>query len=176
MSVRQDIVGRNRVRLSVVVAVLAIGSLAFTLPGNAGSPAPLPIAVELLTPRAAFVDDVDLQIRTKAAGERTEVRNLDDPSLVVTGKITIQPGARFPWHVHPGPVMVTVASGSLTFVDGDDCSERVYPSGSSFFDVGNHVHTAYNAGSTEMVIYATWYDAPPAPGALTIPVAPPACS
>lgn len=175
MRIRQGVVRRNRVRLSAVVAVLVIGPLAFTLPGNAGPPSPTPIVVELVTPRAAFVDDVDLQIRNKLAGERTEVRNLDDPSLVVTGKITVQPDARFPWHIHPGPVMVTIASGSLTYVDGDDCSARTYPSGTAFFDVGNHVHSAYNPGSTETVLYATWYDAP-ATGPLTIPVAAPACS
>lgn len=175
MSIKQVVVRRNRVRLSVVVAVLAIGSLAFTLPGNAGSPPP-PIAVEPVTPRAAFVDDVDLQVRTKAAGERTEVRNLNDPSLVVTAKITVQPNGRFPWHVHPGPVMVTIATGNLTYVDGDDCSERVYRAGEAFFDVGDHVHSAYNAGTEPMVFYATWYDAP-ATGPLTIPVEDaPACS
>lgn len=136
---------------------------------------PLPIAVEMVTPRAVFSDDVDLQVRNKVAGEPTEVRNMADPSRTVTGKITVQPGARFPWHIHPGPVQVTVVSGSLTYVDADDCSERNYPAGSAFWDMGNHVHSAYNPGTTEMVMYATWYQVP-ASGPVTIPVAAPECA
>jgi quercetin dioxygenase-like cupin family protein len=116
-----------------------------------------------------------VKIRNRVAGENVEVRNLDDPSRVVTGKITVQPGAQFPWHIHPGPVLVTIASGELTYVDGDDCSQRVYTTGTAFFDVGNHVHSAFNPGTTEMVLYATWFDAP-ANGALTIPVDAPACA
>jgi len=82
-------------------------------PGSAQAQ-PLPIAVEPLSPRAVFTDDVAMQIRNKLDGRSTNVINVSDPSRIVTAKITVQPGAQFPWHTHPGPVFVTVAESELT--------------------------------------------------------------
>ena len=39
---------------------------------------------------------------------------VDDPSRTVTIKFHVQPEAQFPWHTHPGPVVVNVKRGSLT--------------------------------------------------------------
>jgi hypothetical protein len=89
----------------------------------------------------------------------------------VTAKITVLPGAQFPWHTHPGPVFVTVAEGELTYVSADDCVERPYPAGTVFVDPGHgHVHTAFNSagGGTVTVTYATFFEVP-ASGPLTLP-------
>ena len=90
---------------------------------------PPPIAVELLTQRAVFTDDVELQIRNKLDGHATDVSNSHDPSRTVVAKITVQPGAQFPWHTHPGPVIVNVAQGELTYVMAHDCVDRPYSAG-----------------------------------------------
>lgn len=160
-------------------AFLALGALALVSASGYGAAsaqsAPQPIVVEPVTPRATFIDNVHLQVRVKAPGDNTQVRNVADPSRVVTAKVTVQPGARFPWHVHPGPVLVTVTDGDLVYVDGDDCSERLYPSGTAFFDVGNNVHSAFNPGTTALVFYATWFDVS-ADEPLTIPVEAPPCA
>lgn len=86
-------------------------------------------------------------------------------------KITVQPGARFPWHTHPGPVLVAVTAGELTYVYADDCVQRPYPAGSAFVDPGfDNVHMAFNPGTEdEAVLIATFLGAPPE-GALTLPV------
>jgi quercetin dioxygenase-like cupin family protein len=85
-----------------------------------------------------------------------------------------QPGAQFPWHTHSGPVVVNVVSGALTYVGAEDCTERVYPAGTAFFDLGHgHVHTAFNATSEPTVFVATFFSVP-AGGPLLIP-AEPAC-
>jgi len=55
-----------------------------------------------------------MQIRNKLDGQSTDVINVSDPSRIVTAKITVQPGAQFPWHTHPGPVFVTVAESEST--------------------------------------------------------------
>src|SRR5688500_3856271 len=85
---------------------------------------PLPIASEPLTQRHQFTDDVSVQVRLKPSGRSREVINMDDASRMAVVRFTIQPGVRFPWHSHPGLVMVAVTKGDLVFVYGDDCVQR----------------------------------------------------
>ena len=152
---------------ALVIAVLLIG--VSVMPSGA-QPAPPPIATEFLSGRAVFTDDVDLKLKIKLDGQATAVVHTKDPSRTVVARITVQPGAQFPWHTHPGPVIVTVAEGELTYVRADDCVERPYPTGTAFVDPGRgNVHTAFNSsgGDTVTVLYATFFETPPA-GPLTI--------
>jgi len=161
-------------RSLLATGAVAAGLAAFLAAPSGAQEPPPPIAVEILTPRAAFTDDVQLQVRNKLDGQASRVMNLSDPSRVVTARITAQPGARFPWHTHPGPVMVTVADGELTYVQATDCVPREYAAGTIFVDPGQgNVHTAFNSSGRVTVLYATFYDVPAA-GPLTIPVDGPA--
>jgi predicted metal-dependent enzyme (double-stranded beta helix superfamily) len=154
--------------LAAAVGALALGA-AFIQPSSADEE-PQPIGVELLTPRSEFTDEVGGQIRLKLDGQTTNVLNMADLSKVATAKITVQPGARFPWHTHPGPVIANVAQGELTYVYASDCVERPYPAGTLFIDPGHgNVHTAFNPTDEVTVVYATFFEVP-ATGALTIPV------
>jgi len=149
---------------TVAVPLIAAGTVASA---SADGPAPLPIAVEPITPRSVVPDDVSLKFKTHHPGEGTQVVNLSDPSRVVVARITVQPGARFPLHTHPGPVLVTVADGELTYVDEHTCVERVYPAGTAFLDAGSDVHSAYGSGPGVTTLIATFFAAP-ASGPLTI--------
>ena len=134
---------------------------------------PLPIASEPLTQRHQFTDDVSVQVRLKPSGRSREVVNMDDASRMAVVRFTIQPGVRFPWHSHPGLVMVAVTQGELVFVYGDDCVQRRYPAGTAFVDPGfGNVHYAFNPTAGELVIVATFLGVPNAPTALTTPVSP----
>jgi quercetin dioxygenase-like cupin family protein len=130
---------------------------------------PAPIATELLTDRHEFTDDIAAQIRLKPEGRPLKVVNLDDASRMAVLKITVQPGARFPWHTHPGPVMVAVTQGDLVYVYGDDCVERTYPMGTALVDPGANVHFAFNPTGGVTVLIVTFIGVP-ATGPLTIPV------
>jgi hypothetical protein len=164
-------------------------------PTTPAQPSPPPIATEFLTGRAVFTDDVDLKLKLKLDDERTVVR-AKDPSRTLVARFTVQPGAQFPWHTHPGPVIVNVTQGELVYVaaadgdgddaDGDDadddadaddddvCVERAYPAGTAFVDPGHgHVHTALNRTGRPTVFVATFFEAP-AQGPLLIPAQPPA--
>ena len=151
----------RRAVLLVTVATLSVLGLitASVLPSGAQEE-PLPIAVELLTPRSTFTDDVALKFRYKLDGHsRRHVINSKDPSRTVVARITVQPGAQFPWHSHPGPVIVNVAQGELVYVQAHDCEERSYPSGTAFVDPGRgHVHTAFNPTDQETVLVATFFE------------------
>ena len=163
-------------------ATLAAGAAAvilltaYVLPSAAQEPPP-PIATEFLTSRAVFTDDVDLQIKVKWDGRRTNVVKAVDPSRTVVARFTVQPGAQFPWHSHAGPVIVNIVQGTLVYVGADDCVERPYPAGTAFVDAGHgHVHSAFNPGEGETILVATFFESP-AEGPLLIPAEAPAdCS
>ena len=157
------VLGAVAISISLIAAVAVV-------PASASNHAPPPIAVEPLTPRGIFTDDVSVKFKIKQDHHGTQVVNLREPSRAVVVRITIQPGARFPWHTHPGPVIVHVASGQLTYVDSDGCTERVYPTGTVFVDAGNHVHSAYGSSAGVTTLIATFFDVP-ATGPITIPEA-----
>lgn len=153
--------------VAAVVAVLTLGKA----PTGAGA-APPPISATELMPRSVFTDDVDLRIRLKPDGRPRNVLNVADPSRVAVVRITVQPGARFPWHTHPGPVIASVEKGELTYTYADDCVERPYPAGTTFVDPGRqNIHMAFNPSTTEeAVVVATFLEAPET-GPLTLPIA-----
>ena len=163
------------IRATAIIAVPLIG--ANVMPSGAQQPTPPPIATEFLTSRAVFTDGVGAKFKVKPHEEETTVVNSKDASRTVVARFTVQPGAQFPWHTHPGPVIVNVTQGELVYVPADDCSRRAYPAGTAFVDPGHgHVHSAFNRTSQPTVFVATFYEAP-AEGPLLIPAqAPAGCS
>src|SRR5829696_4850103 len=161
----------NRKRGAALAAVGMIAAVligANVMPSGAQQPPP-PIATEFLTGRAVFTDDIDLKLKFKLDGAATGVINAGDPSRTVVARFTVQPGAQFPWHTHPGPVIVNVTEGELVYVAADDCVEREYPAGTAFVDPGHgHAHTAFNRTDDVTVLVATLFDAPEQ-GPLLIP-------
>lgn len=154
--------------------VMLTAAFAVNVVPSAAVDPPPPIASVPLTDRAVFTDAIDMKIKLKSHDGGTTVVNVNDPSRTVVVKFTVQPGARFPWHTHPGPVIVNIVSGSLTYVDSDTCDEKTSSKGQAFVDAGHgHVHSAYNPGTTPTELVATFFEAPET-GPLTIP-ADPAC-
>lgn len=128
----------------------------------------VPILAEPLTGRHVFTDNVAAQLRVKPDGRPTSVINLEDASRIAVVRFTVQPGVRFPWHSHPGLVMVSVTKGELVFVYANDCVRRPYAMGTAFVDPGfGNVHYAFNRTAGETVIVATFLGVPPAPAPLT---------
>jgi hypothetical protein len=147
-----------------IATVLAAGLLAQP-PVEAQNP----ITVELLTPLAEFTDDVSILIRNKFPDRRTDALNVRDGSNIATVRVTFQPGAVFPWHTHPGPVLIAVAEGDFVYAMSEDCIHRWYPEGTAVVDAGFGMeHMAYNPSLTEeTVVYATFLGVPDG-GPLTI--------
>lgn len=129
------------------------------------------IDVEVIGERAEFTDDVAIQIRNKFPSRGTDVMNLRDASDIAVARITIQPGAVFPWHTHPGPVLVSIVEGDFVYTLAEDCVDRHYTVGQALIDAGfDNVHTAYNPSSSEeTVVMASFLGVTPG-DPLTIPV------
>ncbi|AHE98181.1 cupin [Thioalkalivibrio paradoxus ARh 1] len=131
---------------------------------------PDPITAEPLTQRHTFSGNVSMQITQELDGLPKHVVNLDDASNVVVVEFTIQPGAVFPWHTHPGTVLINITEGDFVFMFAEDCVGREYGPGMALVDPGHSVHTAYNPSRDEpTVVIATLLGAPDE-GPLTIPV------
>jgi hypothetical protein len=156
--------------IALVAALLAVG-----IGPSGASETPPAISAEFLTQRHTFPDEVAVQVRDKPEGRSTEVINLRDASRIAVVEITIQPGAAFPWHTHPGPVMATVVAGdddgAFVYVYPDDCVERRYEVGEAFVDPGlDNVHMAHNPSETEETVVVATFLGVPEDGPLTLPV------
>jgi quercetin dioxygenase-like cupin family protein len=86
---------------------------------------------------------------------------------VATQQLVMEGGGSTGWHSHPGPVLVTVKSGTLRLIYADDptCTGTVYEAGDSFIDRGDAVaHIARNVSPTAQVELWATYLVPGAPG------------
>ena len=138
-------------------------------PGVSGGYVVQPLA------RGDFPDDIDMTFRIKLSSA-TKVVAVQGPSDALAARIIFQPGGSIGWHTHPGPVIVTVASGALSIINASDCVHRVYAAGKAFIDPGQgNVHVGFNETDGETVVYATFLDVPAGQPA-TIPADNPGCS
>lgn len=73
-------------------------------------------------------------------------------------RITIGPGGTLGWHSHPGPTVVSVFQGSLSFNHAEDCTEEIeYATGTSFSNMPDEVHLARNEGAGDVVLIAVYF-------------------
>lgn len=142
-----------------LIAAAAIAAMAGTLMFTPGSG----VIASAVVARAAFVDPTDIKIKIKGGSE--EVLLMPAAKDTVVQQIKLAPGGYTGWHSHPGPVIVLIKSGELTFYDSDfpGCpATHTYTAGQSFVDSGQgHVHNAKNTGSTDMELWAVYLDVPP---------------
>ena len=165
---------RNRAALVATLLVAGLVVLALTGFGSnavAGQTehGHAEITTTPIGPRSEFTDDVATQLRFRFDGAERQVVNLNDASRITTVEITIPPGAVYPWHTHPGPVLINVAEGEFVYRLAEDCTDREYSAGEALIDAGgDNIHTAYNPGTTDTTVIATILGAP-AEGPLMIP-------
>ncbi len=81
---------RKRVVAAATLIAAAVVLVLNVVPSSAQQQ-PQPIAVELLTPRSTFTDDVDLRVKIKHRGERRIIANDKNPDRTVVARITLQP-------------------------------------------------------------------------------------
>jgi len=135
---------------------IAIAVTAFATPGSGVLSAPV-------FARASFEESVDIKFKIKDGSQN--VLNVPNARETVVQQIVISPGGQTGWHSHPGPVIVLIKAGALTFYDGDDpaCGSRTYSTGEAFIDSGQgHVHYARNESASEdLELWAVYIDVPP---------------
>ena len=110
--------------------------------------------------RASFADPTNVTFTVN--GRQTNVTNARE---TVVQRIVIGPGGNTGWHSHPGPVVVLIKEGQMSFYDSEDptCTVRTYSAGQSFIDRGQgDVHIARNESTSQRLeLWATYFDVPP---------------
>jgi hypothetical protein len=89
----------------------------------------------------------DWHVELKAKGGlEVVVRSFDYP----VGSATV-------WHTHPGPVLIQVVEGTVTFFEADDpCTPIVVHAGEGYLDSGEHGHIGRNlsgAPAKDVTVY-----------------------
>ena len=145
-----------------VAVAAAIGLVFVVLAGAAIATPPLGIVSGVVQARGTLGED---QLVNSKSGVHVKTKGSAD---LVTQRIVIGGGGHTGWHSHPGPVLVTVKTGSLRLIYADDksCQGTVYDAGDSFIDRGDAVvHVARNESLlNEVELWAT-YLVPGEPGA-----------
>jgi len=135
--------------LGVMLAMTISAGLMWATPGSGTS--------STLLGRGTF-DEFKVKRETATASHWLVKIEANSNLDVATQIITFQPGGHSGWHSHPGPVFITVMSGTMTFYESDDptCSPTVRTAGQGFLDTGEHAHIARNesgAPATNIVTY-----------------------
>lgn len=160
--------GKMKYLVATAVAGVALAVTAFATPGSG-------VLSATVFARASFVDPVDMKIKIEHDG--AQVLHVPNARETVVQQIVLSPGGQTGWHSHPGPVIVLIKAGTMTFYSGGDpaCGSRTYTAGQSFIDSGQgHVHIARNeSASANLELWAVYLDVPvggafridvPAPG------------
>lgn len=161
---------RLRPTLRHIAAVTATAAALMLSAAIQAAGEPEPIMANPLTERHAFGSNVSIQITQQLDGLPEQTIEFEDASHLTVVEFTIQPGAVFPWHTHPGTVLINIAEGEFVFIFAEDCVERDYGPGSALVDPGDTVHTAYNPSTEQETVVIAVLLGVPAEGALTIPV------
>ena len=151
------VVKGRQLALAVIVAAVSSVTVAAVLTPSSG------IVSAPVFARASFTDPTDIKFKVK--GQSQEVIQVNNARETVVQQIIIAPGGNTGWHSHPGPVVVLVKSGQMSFYDSDDptCTVRTYSAGEAFIDSGQgHVHIARNESQSQnLELWATYFDVPP---------------
>jgi quercetin dioxygenase-like cupin family protein len=149
--------GARRKRLLIPLALAAIPTVAATAlaagpdgVGAARARGPAGVSIRPLV-QATIAEPV----RARSAGITIRTKG---PREVLGTSIAVAPGGTFGWHTHPGPVLVAVASGTLSLYQPHrhGCSKRKVGPGQAFVENGGDVHLARNEGAKPVRLYATF--------------------
>jgi quercetin dioxygenase-like cupin family protein len=92
-----------------------------------------------------------------APGNRVKLQTKGEIKVAFQ-RIAIAPGGTLGWHSHPGPTVVTVRAGTLSFYHAEACTEEIeYATGQSFSNLPGEIHLARNEGTTEVVLFAVYF-------------------
>ncbi len=148
--------GRQLALAAIVAAFSAVAVAAVLTPSSGILSAPV-------FARASFADPTDIKFTVN--GHNQEVIDVNNARETVVQQVVIAPGGNTGWHGHPGPTVVLIKSGQMSFYDSEDptCTVRTYTAGQAFIDRGQgSVHIARNESHSEnLELWAIYFDVPP---------------
>jgi quercetin dioxygenase-like cupin family protein len=138
-----------------MVAIVGLAVLGVGLIGGALATPVISATAE--TARGPLVDR-PLDVNWKfAPGVSVKLQTKGDVEVAYQ-RITIAPGGTLGWHSHPGPTVVTVFRGTLSFYHAEDCTHEIeFATGTSFSNLPDEIHLARNEGTEDVVVFASYY-------------------
>ena len=143
------------IRKTVLLAIVGLVALGVGLIGNA-----LATTASLFTAETARGPLVDrpLDVNWRFGPENRVKLQTQGPVEIAAQRIVIQPGGTLGWHSHPGPTVVTILRGTMSFYHAEDCTMEIeYAPGQSFSNMPDEIHMARNEGEVELVVYASYF-------------------
>jgi quercetin dioxygenase-like cupin family protein len=101
-----------------------------------------------------------------APGNRVKLQTKGEVKVAFQ-RITIGSGGTLGWHRHPGPTVVSVFQGNLSFYHAEHCTQEIeYATGTSFSNMPDEIHLARNEGAGDVVLFAVYF----VPQSITTPM------
>ena len=140
----------HRMRALVAIGIATAAALAITATLIFPALATPPAGVTTTILGVGRFEDIDTKMKTEPWKADISTKGASDLHVLQN---TIAPGGTFGWHMHPGPSLVIVKSGTATFYFGadPDCTPHVVQAGSGFVDSGGDIHIVRNEGSVDLV-------------------------
>jgi quercetin dioxygenase-like cupin family protein len=146
---------RSMIRKTVLLAIVGLVALGVGLIGNA-----LATTASLFTAETARGPLVDrpLDVNWHFGPENKVKLQTQGAVEVAAQRLVIQPGGTLGWHSHPGPTVVTILRGTMSFYHAEHCTMEIeYGPGTSFSNMPDEIHMARNEGSEELVVFASYF-------------------
>lgn len=104
--------------------------------------------------RAQATPQINVLTQGSNSDPKVDLR-LKGPSTVLQTQLIFPSGSEIGWHMHPGPVVVVVNTGTLTEIHSDGCTTE-HLAGSAFYEEAGVVHNAVNRSGGVTELYATF--------------------
>jgi quercetin dioxygenase-like cupin family protein len=125
-----------------------------------GAVATFAAATAFATSGSGFIERTVVARGTLAPQFKIKLQDSSSPGDVVVQHFILSPGGYSGWHLHPGPAVVTIASGELTLDQAMDCSSTTYAAGQVIVEPIRHVHQVRNTGAANLDFWVTFLDIP----------------
>jgi quercetin dioxygenase-like cupin family protein len=143
------------IRRTVLLAIVGLVALGVALIGSALATPVISATAE--TARGPLVDR-PLDVNWHFGPENKVKLQTQGAIEIAAQRIVIAPGGTLGWHSHPGPTVVTILRGTMSFYHAEHCTEEIeYTPGQSFSNMPGEIHMARNEGSEELVVYASYF-------------------
>jgi quercetin dioxygenase-like cupin family protein len=138
-----------------MLVVIGLGAALGLIAGSALATPPSGFTAE--TARGPLVDR-PLAVNWKFGPANRVMLRTMGPVEIANQRIVIAPGGTLGWHSHPGPTVVTILRGTMSFYHAEDCTEEIeYGPGASFSNMPDEIHLARNEGTEDVVFYAFYF-------------------
>jgi quercetin dioxygenase-like cupin family protein len=148
--------------LALLVFVCAVPACSTDIANVSSDEQAATAPVSMLISRGTFSGPFKLERKDNPAWGGIDVKAFDTVDIAIQ-TITFPSGSSSGWHNHPGPVFITVKSGTMTFYDSADpsCPAVQVSAPDGFLDGGGpDAHIAINESGSDAVNEVV-YMAPP---------------